>query len=268
MLAERYKGLVGEGLENPARLIEESPEKRQYIGKDKKARVVGIRLRTGLRTVVKRFRHSQYTLMGKLAPEHFFVGARTGKKSFRMGQRFLEKGVLTPEPIALVEKRVFGLWKKMDLYTVEELGLVSFSRFLRETAHAKGRKLEERRKTIAWIGEAVKNMHAKGLVMGDLTLVNIWLRVAQKRAPVVFFGDLDKAKEKKRLTEKDIVGELAKLNSLLRKDISRGDRLRFWRAYAKDNPLLAKPERYYWKKIEVLSEKRRKARARQTQSQA
>jgi len=245
------KALLEQGIENPALLIENAPGPKTPYGRNGAA-AVGLRI-PGVpdRVVVKKFRRSGASRLGKASLEILPAWTKSPENAVRMGEEFLERGVLTPEPIAVVERRVYGLWKRAYLVAKEAQDTVTLSRFLREE-----KNWATRRQAISLVAKAVRGMHDAGLTHGNLTPYNVWIR----REPrlTVYLGDLDKAHAHERVSTRERIRELGRFNALIKPYVTLKHRLLFWREYAKDDPQLRENERKHFDEIERESRKVRR----------
>ncbi|MFQ5406665.1 MAG: phosphoribosyltransferase family protein, partial [Candidatus Micrarchaeia archaeon] len=160
VLKDSAKALLDKEIEKPDLFVEKALGPKTYYGRPD-SMVVGLKVPGVNRVVVKKFKRSRAATLGKVLPELLGYWGRLPENAVRMGQEFLKRGVLTPQPVALVENRVWGFWKKSFLVAEEVPEAITLSRFLRQEKDPK-----KQREMIRLVAKATKKMHDEGLTHG------------------------------------------------------------------------------------------------------
>jgi len=165
------------------------------------------------------------------------------------------RGIAVPEVLGKGARRKFG-------FVIEShLKLMGIDAKVFETYAKELETASERRELVTALASAIGGMHAEGVFHGNLDLTNILIKREVGKLKV-FFIDFETGKVKKKLSQKDRLRDLAELNYFVThrlgpKVFTAADRLRFWRAYLKSNPLEG-AERDVISKITRLTERTRR----------
>jgi tRNA A-37 threonylcarbamoyl transferase component Bud32 len=212
---------VGEALERHARALESGE---------------GV-LKDGRRTAVTRVCVDGHELVVKeyLRPRpadglRDRLGASRGVRAWRAARLLVERGIATPEPVALVE-----LDGRRHLLTRFVPAAIPLDRLLRER-FAKGVELAAKRDLARTLGRWLRGVHAQGIYHGDCSAKNV-LAVAGEGFGFVLL-DLDAVTSTRRLSWRRRVKSLCQLVDPPG-NLTRTDRLRVIHAYASGKPELS-----------------------------
>lgn len=165
------------------------------------------------RAVLRHYRHG-----GVLAPltRDLFLG-RTPRpvSELAVSETLREKGVRTPQVLALFWKNAGPLMYRADLVTCEVSGGQDLAAWL-----ATRRPASSRRTVLREVGEVLAGLHVVGLHHPDLNLKNLLVRETPA-GPEVWVLDLDRARVGEPLSEPHALAQLKRLERSFRK-LSRG----------------------------------------------
>jgi tRNA A-37 threonylcarbamoyl transferase component Bud32 len=188
----------------------------------------------------------------------FFRGSRA-RRAWREGLNLLHKGVATPKIFSYGEKTFCCFSTRNFLVTEfipEASGVYTYFK-TRYTVPLTGDDIRQKRELICALGKFIGTLHAKGIFHGDLRLDNIIFTESAERKYSFFLIDNERNKSfrtgiPKRLREKN----LTQVNTVVLPQITLTDRLRFFKAYMKENSFLEPSVKEWMNKIIVLTRQR------------
>lgn len=190
--------------------------------------------------------------------KHLFRASR-GKRAFKASLMLAENGFDTPAVIALFE-RCLGPFRTDSLLltrAVENARCVP--EIFGDICRNSGKDALIRKRTlIKAFAEMVGRLHAKGIFHGDLHLGNVFAREEGEKWRF-FLIDNERTKKFYRLPAGLRLRNLVRLNRC-GDGISRTDRLRFFKAYLQENPLIACKQTDWSKKVNLKTKRRLKKR--------
>jgi tRNA A-37 threonylcarbamoyl transferase component Bud32 len=146
-----------------------------------------------------------------------------------------ENGLFTPQVVVIGKK---GPHNFMVSKAIENgMGLHQYFRD-EFTPSLEKEKIRMKREIICKLGHTIGRMHALGIYHGDLGLGNVIFVPSNPLNSRYAFLDNERTVYYKRLPNRKIVKNLAQLNMIFDSTITNTDRLRFFRAYLKENPEL------------------------------
>lgn len=175
-------------------------------------------------------------------------------KSWIAGHMLLVRGIGTPLPLALLERKYGPFIYESFLVTewlADALPLNDFVTHL----HNQGLAQEKRERFIQALAETLRDLHEKGIYHADLKSTNILVRAEGAGVWRFYFIDLERVKCSRSLTFRERANNLAQINASVARCMSVKDRLKFFRFYAKDTQLFKERKQYY---REILKISRRK----------
>jgi tRNA A-37 threonylcarbamoyl transferase component Bud32 len=147
------------------------------------------------------------------------------------------RGFDAAQPLALV-LRGRGLAMRDAFLVMEDLDparradLVALERYAGEAAQA---RRSEKRALVAAAADLVCRLHGAGIYHADLKAVNLFLR-GDVAAGRVVLADYDRVRLDRRVPPRRRIKNLAQLSASVPVCVSLADSLRFFRAYAADDP--------------------------------
>jgi tRNA A-37 threonylcarbamoyl transferase component Bud32 len=183
---------------------------------------------------------------------------KTRAKRYWIAARGLKvRGVTTPDAIACIERRSFGLPRQTILlmeyvdqaYELNDYVLKRFSATVSpQEAHLKKR-------FITACALRLRDLHAKGIYHADLKSNNILVKETHPDTWEFYFIDLDCVVFCRKLSFKKRAKNLAQMNASIADCITVSDRLLFFKTYARGTPLLKDAKRYF-KRIMAIGRKK------------
>lgn len=188
-----------------------------------------------------------------------------GKRVWKVANGLVLRSIPTPQPIAFLEQRKrrfliksFFITQRFD----QPLPLISlFQKGLSNTPNETSKIKNELLQQGAHI---LRRMHGRGVRHRDLKAANILVQKRLNGKNHLYLIDLDSARIKREITDKDRTKDLARLNaSLLDTTIfSTPDRLRFLQYYLDVQRTRDQKVREYWKEIVAHTQKKLKKSGR------
>jgi len=174
-------------------------------------------------------------------------------REFVLGNRLSEMGIPVAEPLAVGEKRNFRLLKKCFLIA-EELSLGTNLSLHVNNLHPplENENLGKNRAFIFALAKIISDIHNRGFTHGDLNTSHIMVR-----GNGFYYLDFENARIKKRASDFRWIKDLSRLNESMPSYITRTDKLRFYKEYAKENKAKEKKIRRYLKRIESRTIKKK-----------
>ncbi len=184
-----------------------------------------------------------------------FLGTRC-RKAWIAANGLIVRGIPTPQPIALIEKKSFGFTMDNLLLTEYVDGLLSVNDYISKYFNNKLNK--KKRLFTEELARLVRLFHDTGIYHGDLSGRNILVKERQRKNWEMFITDLDAASLWKKLTLKRQLKNLSQINDCP-DCITNADRMRFFKTYFRRLP----PEAHeYIREIVKLTAVRRQRRKR------
>jgi tRNA A-37 threonylcarbamoyl transferase component Bud32 len=170
-----------------------------------------------------------------------FLGTR-GRRAWIAGNGFAVRGIPTPQPIALVERKFFGFTRDDILLTeyiddslsVNDYISKHFSNEYNPTESPllkEGMGVKKKRLFIEELARLVRSFHDTGIYHSDLSGRNIIVREGQPGHWEMYIIDLDAVSLWKKLTLRRRLKDLARINNVCPDCITNTDRMRFFKAY-------------------------------------
>jgi len=195
--------------------------------------------------------------------QHFFYSLKyifrssRAKKAWKKANVLLSLGILTPYPVAFLEKRSFLFLHHSLFVTTWIDGAFSLDRFFEDNfgQALTGHFLKEKWQFISEAARFIKTIHDFQIAHGDLKAKNILVKTSYERH-LFYLLDLDSLKINKSLSQAERIRDLARLNAsfLDTRVLSRSNRLRFLVNYINGG---AKPDfaqRIFWNNIAAATE--------------
>ena len=191
-------------------------------------------LKDGRRSRVTRVEHGgrtfcvkEYRTLGWLdRAKDWFRGSRA-RRAWNAARLFAERGIATPEPVALVERAGAACVVTRYIEGSVPLDRLLVERFHQSLAPA---ELAAKRSMLRELGRWLRRVHDLGVYHDDWSTKNI-LTVERPGGWQFYLLDLDSVVPLKRLTERRRVKNLGQLSDAPF-GITRTDRMRFLVAYA------------------------------------
>jgi len=186
--------------------------------------------------------------------KHLFRPSRS-KRAFNATLMLHKNGFDAPIVIGLFEHRTGPFCTNNLLLTEEVKNSKSIAQLLIDTCQNSGRDaLIGKRDLIEAFGGTIGQMHAKGIFHGDLRLGNV-LVVKEEQKWRFFFIDNERTKKFWRLPDRLRLKNLVQIN-MFRNGITNSDRMRFFKAYLKGNPVVANNRQDWATKILARTSRR------------
>ena len=233
LLKDKYRDLLlQEGIEDiDAFLRRNHPGSKHLEGRTLHPCVP---LKNGEWMVVRRYSHGG--LLRSLTRDLYLVGSRSFLEA-ALTEEIRSHGIPTIEPIGAIHHRVFGFFYRAYLLSLEIPSARNLVQYLREMpAHLSGERLAAKRRIIRSGGLILRQFHQAGFFHADLQLKNLVLSGGQ-----LFLIDFDRSCRKEILSLREKTKNLLRLDRSAEKwkrkglAITRGDRMRFFLAYAGDD---------------------------------
>ena len=167
--------------------------------------------------------------------KHLFRSSRA-RRAFEATLMLQKHGFESPAVVAMGEFKS-GFNRENFLLTLEAKDTKPIYQFLpKSLENLDKEQLQSKRELIRAFGRTVGRMHAKGIFHGDLKMVNV---LAQQEEGIwrFFFIDNERTKKFSRLPSCLRLKNLVQLNMAM-DGISRTDRMRFFKSYLQENPLI------------------------------
>lgn len=186
-----------------------------------------------------------------------------GRLAWENAGMLLKEGFQTPPVVIVGEKRALGFVQK-SFFVTEGIEGVSLRSFLKESFKESLLKLSiSRRNFFNRLGQVIGSLHAKGIYHGDLNLGNLWIAAsAQEGLFDLYFLDNEGARSFRLLPKTRRLHDLRDLNDINFEAITLKDRLRFLRAYLKENPALRSHKKRFIQELLEASFRRHKRKHR------
>jgi tRNA A-37 threonylcarbamoyl transferase component Bud32 len=179
--------------------------------------------------------------------KHLFRSSRA-KRAFNATLMMQKNGFDAPAVTGLFEHRT-GPFCTNNLLLIEGIeNSKSMPQLLTDICQSSGRDASiDKRAMLKAFGGIIGQMHAKGIFHGDLRLGNV-LVVREEQEWRFFFIDNERTKKFCRLPDRLRLKNLVQIN-MFQNGITNSDRMRFFKAYLKDNPAVANNRQNWAAKI-------------------
>lgn len=186
--------------------------------------------RDATRVYVKEFSNSGFV---KFMETVFYT--HRGKRAWKAANRLGVLGIPCAEPVALVERRGFGMLQASYLLMenipeADQLDDVLRSAYLPVSGRLSREKVLEKRNLIRAGALALRNFHSKGIYHKDLSSKNVLVSLGDGGEPRFFCVDTDSIQFPLRVSLRRRIKNLAQLNGLPG-CITRADKVRFYKEY-------------------------------------
>jgi len=189
-----------------------------------------------------------------------------GKRIWKVANSFVSRNILTPQPIAFLEQRKGRLLIKSFLITQKVDQSLPLIKLMQEGLSSLTSESLKRKFFLLQQGAHIlRRMHERGVRHGDLKASNILVQKRLNGKDHLYLIDLDSARIKRKITDKDRVKDLARLNASLLDTtiVSTSDRLRFLHYYLNIRRSRDQQLRGYWKAISYQTQKKLKKAGRE-----
>jgi len=234
LLNEEYKYLLlQQGIEDIDTFVARFAGVKQHSGG--RSLHPSIPLREGQRMVLRRFLHGG--LLSAVTRDLYALSSRSFRE-LALTEEIRSAGIPTIRPIGAVHQSVIFPFYRAYLLTLEVPDARNLIQFFQDMgSHPVGEVLALKRKIIRAAGRLVRQFHDSGFFHADLQLRN--LLVADQRVLLI---DFDRSLRMQNLPERIRMKNLVRLNRSVDKwkrqglPVTFSDRLRFFLAYAGDDP--------------------------------
>jgi serine/threonine protein kinase len=177
------------------------------------------------------------------------VRASRARRAFK-ATLILEKNVFeAPVVVAMGERKSSFFDRENFLVTLEVENAKQIYKFIPDNSEKLTKEqLQDKCELIRAFGRTVGRMHAAGIFHGDLKLVNVLAR-QEKNGWRFFFIDNERTRKFYRLLPWLRLKNLVQLNMHRSPCLTNSDRMRFFKAYLQENPLIARKRSEWVKKI-------------------
>jgi len=178
--------------------------------------------------------------------KHLFRPSRA-QRAFSAAIMLEQNGLLSPRIIAMGKLSAGPFCVKNFLITSEIENALALYNYI-DICNS-NHDLKEKRKLINQLGETIGRMHAAGIFHGDLRPGNVFVQ-KDNNSYRFFLLDNERTKKIGKLPARLRLKNLVQIN-MFRDELSRTDRMRFFRAYIKQNPAIRQENKKI--AIEVMS---------------
>jgi serine/threonine protein kinase len=188
-----------------------------------------------------------YRFMGSLYALKNILRKSRAMKSWIAGNSLMVRGVSTPMPQAILERKWGPLVLESFLITEWISGTTELNDYISGLHNEKPIAIGKKRKTdfIYSLARTIRKLHAMGVYHADLKSNNILVQESGDAAWTFYFVDLDRVKFRRFLSFRERANNLAQINASVSELMSVKDRLKFFHLYAEETLLLAQRKKYY-----------------------
>lgn len=155
-------------------------------------------------------------------------------KSWRIARILQKKGMLTPQPVALLSRRTHGIPRELVLLTEGIPSGLSLRQYVRQWLEAQPQRerVALKRHLIRRVAEFLAELHLNGVYHGDLTANNMFIEPLEHDVRV-YLIDLDSVRSTRWISRRRRLKNLDELgrNFLELRLFSTTDRVRFLACY-------------------------------------
>jgi tRNA A-37 threonylcarbamoyl transferase component Bud32 len=174
-------------------------------------------------------------------------------REFILSSKLFIRGIPVPEPLAAGEKRNFRLLKDYFLVAKELSGAKNLSLYVKSLhPPLSKRRIAEKREFIFRLARSIRNIHGKGFTHGDLNTSHILVK-----GNSFYYLDFENARLTRRASDFRWIKDLSRLNESMPSYITKTDKLRFYKEYAKGSQAKKKKMRRYLRRIEERTIKKK-----------
>ena len=177
----------------------------------------------------------RYNSKGLLFAVKHVLRQSRARHVWQMARELRARDVPTPEALAFLERRRFGLLQAAYLVTQALPEAESLDRYVEN--RFPGWPADEKRSFTGRLAELIKAAHGQGMVHGDLKAKNILIAADDKGGEKIWFIDLDATRLRATAALAERCRDLARLNCsfLNTAQVSQTQRLFFLKCYIKDD---------------------------------
>ncbi len=205
----------------------------------------------GMKCVAKEFVARQFgsQLKGFLYQLKYRFVPPPALREWKVAAIIRAMGIPTPQPIAIGVRRRAGFLQS-SLIVLEKLqGAITLESFMKTGLPSMG--IAERRRFIRLVGRFYREIHSKGVFQRDFGWRNILIRPGGPEGFLFYLIDFEEVTLGSDIPLKDKLRGYSQLNRNLKRLLSRTDRLRLFRSYFNDPPVLDQFYRDLIQKIET-----------------
>ena len=202
----------------------------EVTGRTARGSVTGFQTLSGEAFVIRRYVHGG--LLGTVLNEiHWGLGRAL--EELAVSEKAIEKGLKTPQIVAIRCQNILGPFWRLDLVTRKLENVRPLEELLREDVES-----ATQRSLIDKVAEIVRSMHEVGLWHADLHIRNLLVQEGvSPKDEQVYIVDLDRSRMHSSLTPGKAAQNLYRLNRSIEKftgdgsGLTTADRMRFLKAY-------------------------------------
>jgi tRNA A-37 threonylcarbamoyl transferase component Bud32 len=166
------------------------------------------------------------------------------RNSWIAGNAFLLRGISTPLPLALVERKLGPLVTESFLVTEWLTGARELNDYISGLAQ-RAAAPAVKHAFITSLAATLRELHEKGVYHADLKSTNILVQETGASTWRFSFVDLDRVAFRDSLSFYERANNLAQVNASVSRLVSAKERLKFFFFYAKGTDLLKARKKYY-----------------------
>lgn len=185
--------------------------------------------------------------------------ASRGKRVWKAAHGLVLRAVTTPQPVSFVEQRKGRFLIKSFFITLKiDQSLPLITLLQNGLSGARTETSESKNALIHQAAKLVSTMHERGIRHRDLKSANILAQKIPGQQEKLYLLDLDSTMIKKRITKKDAIKDLARLNASLldTKTVSTPNRLKFLKYYLHVRKTKNQKVGEYWQAIVFHTKKK------------
>ena len=185
--------------------------------------------------------------------KHIFRKSR-GRRAFDAAEMLEDCGIETPEAIALMEKKAGPICLKNLLITREVQDTHQLYDYFGADSGRWFTTAIQKKQFMEQYGRTIGKMHAAGIFHGDLRAGNVLAKQQDSRWSF-FLLDNERTRKFRRIPDRLRFKNLVQANMLLG-NITNTDRMRFYKAYLKENPDIRNNEKQLAGKVIIKTARR------------
>ncbi len=180
-----------------------------------------------------------------------------GKRAWVAGNGLRVYGFDTPEPMALLEKKIFGINTDSYLIMEDVQGSIEMDRYILKNFQDQTsiKYFIKKNNFIINLAKTIGKMHNHNIFHHDLKTCNIMVKEKVESFDFIFL-DFDKVSFEKNITIRNRLNNLKEINNSTPRLISLTDRLRFLNEYLKQCTLLDKKKYIFRESIRLNKTKK------------
>ncbi|MHC4269269.1 MAG: lipopolysaccharide kinase InaA family protein [Planctomycetota bacterium] len=180
-----------------------------------------------------------------------------GKRAWVAGNGLRVYGFNTPEPMALIEQKMFGINTDSYLIMEEIQDSMEMDRYILSSFHDQSsiKNFKKKKTFINNLAKTIGKMHNHNIFHHDLKTCNIMVKEIGESFDFIFL-DFDKVSFEKNITIRNRLNNLTQINYSTPRLISLTDRYRFLKEYLKQCALLDK-KKYILRELIRLNKARK-----------